>query len=51
VERVEVYFARDRLDADLTPERHLLFDDDYLMVRGDFAVEGTPFMLPLSGRC
>ena len=48
VRRIEVYFAPDQLDADLTPEPHTLDGDDYLMVRGPFLPPESPFMLPRS---
>jgi predicted N-acetyltransferase YhbS len=50
VERVEVYFAPDRLGAALEPEPFRL-DDLHFMVRGPFAAEPGSFMLPRSARC
>jgi GNAT superfamily N-acetyltransferase len=50
-ERVEVYFAADRLGAGLVAEEHRLDGDDHLMVRGPFPPEGDAFMLPIPARC
>ena len=50
IQRVEVYFAPDRLDAELNPEPHVLDGDDHFMVRGAFPVPDGPFMLPRSAR-
>lgn len=50
IRRVEVYFAPDLLDADLTPEPHTLDGDDYLLVRGPFLPPESQFMLPRSAR-
>jgi len=50
VERVEVYFTPDRLDADLTPEPHVLDGDEHFMVRGPYPPEGQPLMLPRTAR-
>lgn len=33
--RVEVYFTPDDLDASLSPEPHVLDEDSWLMVRGE----------------
>lgn len=49
LERVEVYFAPDRLEAELAPEPHLLGGDEVWMVRGPFSVSG-PFLLPRTAR-
>jgi predicted N-acetyltransferase YhbS len=49
VERVEVYFAPERLQADLAPEPHILGGDDLWMVRGPFSVSG-PFAMPRTAR-
>jgi len=50
VERVEVYFAPDKLDADLVAEEHALGGDDRFMVRGAFPEPAGPFMLPAPAR-
>ncbi len=50
VQRIEVCFASDQLDADLTPEPHPLDGEDYLMVRGPFLPLEPQFMLPRSAR-
>lgn len=51
VTRVECYLTADQLDAGLTPERHVLFGDEFLMVRGPFPPEGKPLMLARPARC
>ena len=48
--RVEVYFAPDKLAADLVAEEHVLGGDDRFMVRGAFPEPDGPFMLPVSAR-
>ena len=51
VERVEVYFAPDRLDADLTPQPHDLgtpHDPDTWIVRGPWTA--APFLWPRTAR-
>jgi hypothetical protein len=50
VERVEVYFAPDRLGVPLAAEPWSL-DEAFFMVRGRFALEPGTFMLPRSARC
>jgi hypothetical protein len=50
LERVEVYFAPDKLRTELRPEEHVLGGDDRLMVRGAFPEPAGPFMLPRSAR-
>lgn len=50
VQRIEVYFAPDQLDADLSPEPHTLGGDDYLLVRGPFLPPQSQIMLPRSAR-
>lgn len=48
---VVIYFSPDCLEADVQAVPHILDGDSLLMVRGSFAAEGTPFMLPRSARC
>lgn len=49
-ERIELFLTPDRLQADgLRPEP--LPGDDHLMVRGPFAAEGQPLILPPLARC
>jgi len=50
VDRVEVYFAPDRLAAELVAEPHRLDGNDHLMALGEFPPEGTAFMLPRTVR-
>jgi hypothetical protein len=50
VERVEVYFAPDRLGVRLAAEPWNL-DEAFFMVRGPLALEPGTFMLPRSARC
>lgn len=45
---IDVLFPPDLLAGSFIPARHLPEDDDILCVRGPFAIEGTPFMLPLT---
>ena len=42
LDRLEVYFTPDRLEADLDPEPHQLDGDDCLMVRGSRRIEVAP---------
>lgn len=51
VSRVECHLTADQLDAGLTPERHVLFGDEHLMVRGPFPPEGKPLLLARPPRC
>lgn len=51
VERTAVYFSPDKLDTPTQPFAHILDGDSLLMVRGPFAAEGQPFMLPRTARC
>lgn len=44
----DVLFPPDLLDGTFTPFPHIGEEDDILCVRGPFAIEGTPFMLPLT---
>lgn len=50
IETVTVYFTPDKLAAEVRAFPHV-FDGDALMVRGQFALENEPFMLPRSARC
>ena len=50
IERVEVYFAPDQLDAPLSPEPHVVDGDSWLMVRGEFPHGQNDLMLPSSAR-
>lgn len=49
-QRVELAFAPDRVAAETTPIPEPL-DEDVLMVRGPYPVEGALFKLPPSARC
>ena len=60
IEQVVTYFSPDRLGADFQAVPHLLLDPpgalggegaDFLMVRGPFAAEAQPCMLPRTARC
>ena len=60
IEEVVTYFSPDCLGADFQAVPHLLLDPpgalggagaDFLMVRGPFAAEGQPGMLPRTARC
>ena len=60
VTRVNIYFSPDRLDVAARPSPHVLMDDpgapggegrSVLAVRGAFAPEAQPFMLPRPARC
>ena len=60
IDHVVTYFSPDRLEADFHAVPHTLMDPpgalggegaDFLMVRGPFAAEDKPFMLPRSARC
>jgi GNAT superfamily N-acetyltransferase len=60
IDHVVTYFSPDRLQADFRAVPHTLMDPpgalggegaDFLMVRGPFAAEDRPFMLPRSARC
>jgi hypothetical protein len=60
IDHVATYFSPDRLEADFRAVPHTLMDPpealggegaDFLMVRGPFAAEDRPFMLPRSARC
>ncbi len=50
-DEVVIYFSPDRLETDARAFPHVLDGDSLLMVRGSFAAEGQPFMLPRSARC
>ncbi|MBW4575110.1 MAG: GNAT family N-acetyltransferase [Aphanothece sp. CMT-3BRIN-NPC111] len=50
VNEVILYFSPDRLNVQAKAIPYVL-DDAYLMIRGSFAAEGQPFMLPRSARC
>ena len=50
IERVEVYFAPDQLEAELTPEPYVVGGDSFLMVRGKFPTGLTDIMLPPTAR-
>ncbi|UCE62112.1 MAG: GNAT family N-acetyltransferase [Phycisphaerales bacterium] len=50
LERVEVYFAPDQLDATLSPQLHVLEENSYLMVRGEFPCGHSEIMLPRTAR-
>ncbi len=50
LERAEVYFTPDRLDASLTPEPHVVDGDSLLMVRGEFPSPHSDLMLPTTAR-
>lgn len=50
LDRVEIHFTPDRLQAGNVLARAKP-PGDYLMVRGPFAVEGRPFILPSLARC
>jgi GNAT superfamily N-acetyltransferase len=60
IDHVVTYFSPDRLEADFRAVPHTLMDPpgalggegaDFLMVRGPFAAEDRPCMLPRSARC
>ncbi len=51
LDEVVIYFSPDCLEADVQAFPHVLDGDSLLMVRGCFAAEGQPFMLPRSARC
>jgi predicted N-acetyltransferase YhbS len=60
LDQVVTYFSPDRLEISFQAVPHTLMDPpgalggagkDVLMVRGPFAAEGQPFMLPRSARC
>jgi len=60
IERAEIYVTPDCLEVETQAEPHVLHDGDddiggagasIFMVRGPFAPEGRPFMLPRSARC
>jgi hypothetical protein len=60
IEHVVTYFSPDCLGASFQAMPHLLMDPpealggegaDFLMVRGPFAAEGQPCMLPRTARC
>lgn len=51
IDEVVFYFSPDCLNVEAQAFPHLLDGDSYLMVRGPFAVEEQPFMLPHSARC
>ncbi len=50
IDEIEFYFSPDRFDVAARAVPHVV-EGDYLMVRGAFAVEGQPFMIPRSARC
>lgn len=51
-ERIEIYFAPDRIGADgLAGEPHPLGIDDHLMIRGPWPIEHEHAMLPVPARC
>jgi predicted N-acetyltransferase YhbS len=45
---IELLFPPDRLDGQFAPVPQVPEDHDILCVRDPFAIEGTPFMLPLT---
>ncbi len=51
IEAVTVYFTPDKLAAEVRALPHVFEGDSLLMVRGQFAPEDEPFMLPRSARC
>ncbi|ETX00510.1 MAG: hypothetical protein ETSY2_38905 [Candidatus Entotheonella gemina] len=51
IDRVEFYFSPDRFGVAARAVPHLVDGDSHLMVRGPFAAEGQPFMIPRSARC
>lgn len=51
IDELALYFSPERLDANVQPFPNILDGDSLLMVRGPFAAEGKPFMLPRSARC
>ncbi len=50
LERVEVYFTPDQLNAPLAPEPHVVDGDSLLMVRGEFPRPHSDVMLPSTAR-
>ncbi len=50
VNRVEVYFTPDQLNASLAPEPHVVDGDSLLMVRGEFPHPQSDVMLPSTAR-
>ncbi len=50
IDRVEVYFTPDCLEADFIAEPHVLDGGSYFMVRGDLNFQGQPVMLPRTAR-
>ena len=48
--RVEVYFTPDQLDASLSPEPHVVDRDSWLVVRGEFSLWHSDLMLPSTAR-
>jgi len=51
LEHLEFYFSPDRFEIEARAVPHLVDGDSHLMVRGAFAPEGQPFMIPRSARC
>lgn len=50
IDRVEIYFAPDGLEADFIAEPHVLDGGSYFMVRGDLDINGQSVMLPRMAR-
>ena len=51
VERVEAFFAPDRLDAAFTAEPCLFDGDEWFLTRGPFLPDDVLVTLPRSARC
>ncbi len=51
IDEIEFYFSPDRFDTEARAVPYLVDGDSHLMVRGSFAAEGQPFMIPRSARC
>lgn len=51
VDRVEAFFAPDRLDATFVAEPCLFDGDEWFMTRGPFLPDDVPVTLPRSARC
>jgi hypothetical protein len=49
IDEIVFYFSPDRFAVEARTEPHRYDGDDY-MVRGPFAIEGKPFMVPRSAR-
>ena len=50
IERAQVLFTPDKLDAELRSEPFLLDGDDFYMARGPFPPEGKPLFVPITAR-